>query len=592
MSEKKPIKKKYSLRMRMMEINVGIALISFLLCGLLFILSVSFLVKTYINNDINFFLTETAENLEKRLEYIETTVTGVRESEILMDYLENGTDESGIGQIQQVFQQTADINDSPNQGDEGVPVVDKIYLLRSEEEYLQVSYYALVDGEEEENIRIMKNVWSVYQESLSEGVGVDPYYYAEGETLYVACPVLDDNMDEKGTIIFNIDLRTIRQIMSQMGNYENAFWVLYTQEGRVIDTYPEGTVPEGGGWKRPAQTEPYIAKSGDVDYRIITGEMSMGLRISLGIPENHATRLLYDSIDIYVAGIVCILLAGIISFGIFTFRITKPIEEVKEKISEVEKGDFHAKLPEYASQEFSEISRGFNRMTQEIDHLVNEVYEKQILVRDMELKFLQTQMNPHFMFNVLNALALQAKIDGNDELSGKISVFSQLIRAKIYRSETEKVQIKQEMEYVRYYLEIQKFRYGDSLTYSVQVEKSVEECYIPKLCIQLVAENAVVHGLEPKMGGGRVDITAEQREGKIQITVVDNGVGFDIDGEVSLPLKMEAGDKSHNHVGLNNADSIIKLMYGKEYGIHIYSEAGQGTRVTISIPLDKPEVAE
>lgn len=592
MSEKKPIKKKYSLRMRMMEINVGIALISFLLCGLLFILSVSFLVKTYINNDINFFLTETAENLEKRLEYIETTVTGVRESEILMDYLENGTDESGIGQIQQVFQQTADINDSPNQGDEGVPVVDKIYLLRSEEEYLQVSYYALVDGEEEENIRIMKNVWSVYQESLSEGVGVDPYYYAEGETLYVACPVLDDNMEEKGTIIFNIDLRTIRQIMSQMGNYENAFWVLYTQEGRVIDTYPEGTVPEGGGWKRPAQTDPYIAKSGDVDYRIITGEMSMGLRISLGIPENHATRLLYDSIDIYVAGIVCILLAGIISFGIFTFRITKPIEEVKEKISEVEKGDFHAKLPEYASQEFSEISRGFNRMTQEIDHLVNEVYEKQILVRDMELKFLQTQMNPHFMFNVLNALALQAKIDGNDELSGKISVFSQLIRAKIYRSETEKVQIKQEMEYVRYYLEIQKFRYGDSLTYSVQVEKSVEECYIPKLCIQLVAENAVVHGLEPKMGGGRVDITAEQREGKIQITVVDNGVGFDIDGEVSLPLKMEAGDKSHNHVGLNNADSIIKLMYGKEYGIHIYSEAGQGTRVTISIPLDKPEVAE
>ncbi len=591
MSEKKPIKKKYSLRMRMMEINVGIALVSFLLCGLLFILSVSFLVKTYINSDINFFLTETAENLEKRLEYIETTVTGVRESEILMDYLENGTDENGIGQIQQVFQQTADINDSPNQGDEGVPVVDKVYLLRSEEEYLQVSYYALVDGEEEENIRIMKNVWSVYQESLSEGVGVDPYYYAEGETLYVACLVLDDNMEEKGTIIFNIDLRTIQQIMSQMGNYENAFWVLYTQEGRVIDTYPEGTVPEGGNWKRPAQTEPYIARSGDMDYRIITGEMSMGLRISLGIPENHATRLLYDSIDIYVAGIVCILLAGIISFGIFTFRITKPIEEVKEKISEVEKGDFHAKLPEYSSQEFSEISRGFNRMTQEIDHLVNEVYEKQILVRDMELKFLQTQMNPHFMFNVLNALALQAKIDGNDELSGKISVFSQLIQAKIYRSETEKVQIKQEMEYVRYYLEIQKFRYGDSLTYSVQMEKSVEECYIPKLCIQLVAENAVVHGLEPKMGGGRVDITAEQREGKIQITVVDNGVGFAIDGEVSLPLKMEAGDKSHNHVGLNNADSIIKLMYGKEYGIHIYSEAGQGTRVTISIPLDKPEVA-
>lgn len=575
--------------MRMMEINVGIALISFLLCGLLFIFSVSFLVRTYINNDINFFLTETAENLEKRLEYIETTVTGIRKSDILMDYLKNGEGESGIGQIQQAFQQTADINDTPNQGDEGVPVVDKIYLLRSGEEYLQVSYYALVDGEEEENIRIMKNVWSVYQEAHSEGTGFDPYYYVEGRTLYVTCPVLDNNMEERGTLIFSIDLGTIRQIMVQVENYENAFWVLYTQSGQVIETYPQDTVPEGSGWKSQLQTEPYIVQSGDADYRIYASEMSTGLRLSIGIPENHASRLLYDSIDIYVVGIVCILMAGIISFGIFTFRITKPIEEVKEKIREVEKGDFHAKLPEYNSQEFSEISRGFNRMTKEIDHLVNEVYEKQILVRDMELKFLQTQMNPHFMFNVLNALALQAKIDGNDELSCKISAFSQLIQAKIYRSETEKVQIRQEMEYVRYYLEIQKFRYGDDLTYCMHVEKGVEGYCIPKLCIQLVAENAVVHGLEPKMGGGRVDITAEQRDGKIQITVTDNGIGFGVDGEVSLPLKIDTEDKSHNHVGLNNADSIIKLMYGKEYGIHIYSKVGEGARVTIIIPLDSAQ---
>ena len=89
----------------------------------------------------------------------------------------------------------------------------------------------------------------------------------------------------------------------------------------------------------------------------------MELRVSMGIPENHATRLLYDSIDIYVIGIICVLLAGVISFAIFTFRITRPIEEVKEKLKEVEKGDFHAKMPEYDSQEFSEISRGFNRMT-------------------------------------------------------------------------------------------------------------------------------------------------------------------------------------------------------------------------------------
>ena len=93
------------------------------------------------------------------------------------------------------------------------------------------------------------------------------------------------------------------------------------------------------------------------------------------------------------------------------------------------------------------------------------------------------------------------------------------------------------------------------VSYTHLVEEGVEECYIPKLCIQLAAENAVVHGLEPKMGGGRVDIAAEQKDGKIQITVADNGVGVGTDGEIRLPLKMEAGDKSHNHVGINNADS-------------------------------------
>ena len=582
-------KRKYSLRIRMMEINVGIALISLLLCGLLFIFSVSLMVRTYIDHDLDFFLEETAGNLEKRLEYIESTVNAVRASDLLRSYLVNGMTENEAEQVQQEFYHVTNINDSPNQGEEGDPVVDKVYLLRSQEEYIQDSYYALVAGEEEADIRIMQNVWSVYQETRSESIGFDTYFYTEQDALYLACPVLDDTMTEIGSLIFRIDPGVIAQIMQQMDGYQDSFWIMYTEKGKVIEAYPEDFASRETSWKKHAQPEPYICEIEGKEYRVFTKEMGMELRVSMGIPENHATRLLYDSIDIYVIGIICVLLAGVISFAIFTFRITRPIEEVKEKLKEVEKGDFHAKMPEYDSQEFSEISRGFNRMTKEIDHLVNEVYEKQILVRDMELKFLQTQMNPHFMFNVLNALALQAKIDGNDELSGKISVFSQLIQAKIYRSETEKVQIRQEMEYVRYYLEIQKFRYGDSLTYSVQVEEGVEECYIPKLCIQLVAENAVVHGLEPKMGGGRVDITAGQSDGKIQITVTDNGVGFGIDGEVSLPLKTESGDKSHNHVGLNNADSIIKLMYGKEYGIRIYSTAGEGTKVTFTIPLDRQD---
>lgn len=516
---------------------------------------------------------------------MDDTILGVRNSQMLMDYLGNGAGEPE--QLSREFREIADINDTPNQGDDGLPVADKIFLVRDEEEYLQESYYALVDGEEEESVRVMKNVWKVWHEANAGSTGFIPYFYTgEDRTLYVVCPVLDDSMETRGSMVFSISLDTVDGIMEQVGGYEDSFWALYTYNGNVIDTYPRGNIPEGDAWKSPPQTEPYIGQCGQTEYRIYSCSMHLGMHLSLGIPENHATRLLYDSIGIYIAGIVAVLLAGITSFSIFTFRITKPIEEVKDKLQEVAKGDFHAKLPDYGNLEFGEISRGFNRMTAEIDHLVNEVYEKQLLVRDMELKFLQTQMNPHFMFNVLKALALQARIDGNEELGKKIAVFSQLIQAKVYRSGTEKVQIKQEMEYVRYYLEIQQFRYGQNFTYSIEIGDGLEECYIPKLCIQLVAENAVVHGLETKTGAGKVEITVEQDIKGLLITVADNGVGFGIDGEVPLPLEMPALDQSHNHVGLNNAENIINLMYGPEYGIRIFSETGRGSRIEIHIPVD------
>lgn len=326
-----------------------------------------------------------------------------------------------------------------------------------------------------------------------------------------------------------------------------------------------------------------------MDYRLYNRELGMDLRVALGIPENHAIRILYDSLEIYIVGIALILVAGLISFGVFTYQMTKPMDEVAKKLKQVQEGDFGTKLPDYDNKEFHEISATFNQMTKEIDHLVNEVYEKQLLVKEMELKFLQTQMNPHFMFNVLNALALQARIDGNDKLSRGISTFSQLIQAKIYRKDTEKVQIRQELEYVRYYLEIQNFRYGEQVSYSIAIPDELLDYYIPKLCIQLVVENAVVHGLEPKMEKGSVGIEVRKQDGNVVVTVSDDGVGFDTEGEIVLPLKKTTADKSHNRVGLNNVNDIIKLMYGKEYGIHIFSRKGQGARVTIQIPVDTGE---
>ena len=131
----------------------------------------------------------------------------------------------------------------------------------------------------------------------------------------------------------------------------------------------------------------------------------MDLQVFLGIPENHAMMLMYSSVRIYVLLIAVITGCGCLFLLVLIYRLTKPIEEITDKLQAVKEGNFETKLPAYDSREFNEISEVFNEMTAYVNNLIKEVYEKQISIKEMELKFLQTQMNPHFMFNVLNTLS-------------------------------------------------------------------------------------------------------------------------------------------------------------------------------------------
>lgn len=580
-------KKRHSLRMRMLSINMSITVISFILYGFLFIMSINLLVGKYMNNDLDFFLTEVSDNLEIKMEYVKDSVSKIRTSQVLMNYI--GNDDYGMDKelLYEEFRELVNINSSQNKGKDGEPMVDKVYLFTKEGDFISDCYYALLASEIAESDEIVKNVRDVFLKARSDKIGFTTYYYNHEDRLYLACPVLDKRMDEQGGMIFEIRTETIKKIMQDLERYEDSFWTIRTVKGTVIEESMGSRPVSSETLKDTGHSKPATVEIEGKSYRLYNKELCMDVRILLGIPEDYAIQILYDSLDIYVLGILGILAVGLISFGIFTYKMTKPIEEVGHKLKQVQEGDFETKLKDYDSKEFHEISKGFNQMTTEINHLINEVYEKQILEKEMELKFFQAQMNPHFMFNVLNVIALQAKIDGNEQISKSISNFSQLIQSKIYRSDTEKVRIKQELEYVKFYLEIQEFRYGKGLSYSIEVDEKLLDCYIPKLCIQMVVENAVVHGIEPKMGGGHVQISVAEEFGNIQMKIIDDGVGFDTTGQMILPLKTGPANKTHNQVGLNNVNSIIKLMYGKEYGVTIYSETGKGTTVAICIPLDK-----
>lgn len=585
-------KKRYSLRGKMIGVNFVTTLVALLLCGGVFTVSVWAIMGEYINKDLNFFLSETADNVKSKLEYCEDVIYQLRDNETLMSDLRENADLSD-DELVASFQKEMNISGQSNIGAGSVPLVEEIYLFNQSGDSIRSSYYAMMYTEEEENNQLAQHYYQVFLQDRVLNKEKDYCYYREaGGKIYLAFVLCDENMNEVGVLLYKLREDALNILLQDLNGYENSFWVICDKEENfVTGKNGEAFMKQSHEILQTFRYKPYKETINQKEYRLFRKELCMNLEIVLGIPENQAMELMYDSVKIYMLLIAIITVgACIIFFGII-YYLTKPIKEITDKLKAVKEGAFETKLPEYDSMEFYEISKVFNDMTTYVNHLIKQVYEKQISIKEMELKFLQTQMNPHFMFNVLNTIALQAKMDQNEEVYKMISSFSQLTQAKIYRSDTEKVKIKQELEYVDYYLYLQSYRFGERLDYDIEVESDrLSDYYIPKLCIQLIVENAVVHGLEPKVDRGMVKVHIYETEEGISIDTIDNGIGFTEDGDIKLPITTNGNDKAHNHVGLNNAHHIIQLIYGEQYGIFIQSKSGVGTTVSIRIPFDQGNV--
>ena len=584
-------KRRYSLRSRLIGFNLTLMISALLLCGIIFIVSVMVLVGNYVRSDIDFLLTATADSMESGMDYCSEVVTKVRKSEILMDYLV-GTDNELLDDKEKEirkkeFEKQVSISSQSIPGTGISPLVEKVYLFDNYGNYISTTYYAMTSTEIDISNRAFEKI---YEKHLFSNVKEKDYgYYSLDEnSICLLFPILDGRMEQVGSILYQMNQSALEYMTTDIMKYEGAFWNLCDENGEdVLGQNTEVFLKEKHTLRKTFGKQPYDVKIEGKGYQIHRRNIGMKLELYIGIPQNQFFSLLYDSIKVYAVAIAFIAAAACIALILAIYQMTKPITEVTEKLREVKTGNFDTKLPEYDSAEFYEISGVFNEMTEYIDNLIKQVYEKQISIKDMEMKFLQTQMNPHFMFNVLNTIALQAQLDGNKEVYRMISSFSQLIQAKIYRDKSEKVRIRQELEYVNYYLYLQSYRYGDRLQYKINIQKDeLIEYYIPKLCMQLIVENAVVHGIEPKIENGLVTVSIYEENDCICIDTEDDGIGFETEGEILLPLETKGFDKNHNQVGLNNANHIIRLMYGETYGIRVFSNPGKGSKICIRIPFD------
>lgn len=277
--------------------------------------------------------------------------------------------------------------------------------------------------------------------------------------------------------------------------------------------------------------------------------------------------------------IVVLLTVLIIRF--FSKLFSNPARELANAMQEFEKNtnNFEFKSIE-GTAEITSLTESFEHMVVQIKELVEKVRQEEITLRKTELKALQAQINPHFLYNTLDAIAWLCEEERHKDAVEMVNSLAKLFRISISRGH-ELITIEKEMQHAKSYLKIQNFRYKNQFTYSFDVDEECLNYLCNKITLQPIIENAIYHGIDRMVDEGKINIGIHQKGDRIIFTVEDNGVGM-TEEQCEEILHKDASDRVG--IGIKNVNDRIKIYFGEEYGLTIQSELDEGTRVTISMP--------
>lgn len=284
-----------------------------------------------------------------------------------------------------------------------------------------------------------------------------------------------------------------------------------------------------------------------------------------------------------------VILLGTVCFSIFfsylvSQQITNPLRKLVHKMRAIGENEKYTDRIHTRNSDIMELSDSFDIMLTKIERLnaINSQKEKEKV--NMQLKALQSQINPHFLYNTLEnirSIALEHNITSIEEMT---KALSEIFRYSI--SSKNVVTVREELDHIRNYGQILQYRFGERLNILYFIDEAIKDCLIMKFILQPVIENAISHGVEPKSGAGVVTVIGSVEQGKIQIRVIDNGIGMKPEElqQVQENLKLQREPSGQRGIGLINVDMRLKLYYGDAYGVKIESLYGEGTQVTIELP--------
>ena len=287
----------------------------------------------------------------------------------------------------------------------------------------------------------------------------------------------------------------------------------------------------------------------------------------------------------YFYGIfLAVFLCGV--FGIVFAKIQgrymiRPLEEVSREFGKIRKGDFAIDISYNSEDEIGTIGKEFVEVSERLEELIEEVYLSKIFNQEAELQLLTSQIDPHFLYNTLDSIHWLAVENGNYKVAEQIEALSDIFRHVLNRGK-DMVTLKEEIEYVEHYMLIMSARYGERAKLKMNIDEELLDIMVPKLILQPLVENAMLHGLEPQIEGGTIKVTVKRKQENIVIAVKDDGVGSPSEQIVEGIYSKEEGNKVY---ALRNLRKRIELKYGTSAKMSYQSEIGVGTKVKLIFSL-------
>lgn len=403
---------------------------------------------------------------------------------------------------------------------------------------------------------------------------------------------------KRGILLIQLKYNDFQDILSDSLLGDGSYFYLTDSEGEILyhpqqqllqsgymeETRLDLSAAAGGGYlqTQSGDGKDYFVKTiGYTGWRLIGVTQTQGVVLS-----NLKSGLFIGFLMLFFLSIIAVV------NGYISRRVSAPMASLEEAVNEIEAGRLDTDIQPSGFYEIWHLGQALDKMKGNLKRLMEDIVLEHESKRRSELMALQNQINPHFLYNTLDIIVWMIENEKSDDAVNVVTALARFFRISLSRGRTV-ITVADEVEHVRNYLMIQKMRFKNRFSYSIQMEEGAGELGTIKLILQPLVENAVYHAMEFMDGDGEIEITVKRRDADVFFTIRDNGCGMTQTRVQELMGEGEVCSERGAGVGLRNVRERIRLVFGDEYGLSIASEPDEGTEITIRIPaITYPDLRE